>query len=237
MTRILHGSATRRPFDVSVSPESYSFRLCRVIRSLLETCPLCRLRRHNMTMIKFYPLPSLPTLTKYFICYSVSAFSFYLKKKTPAKEKQTQGFAPRPRERRAAVHSLLFSVGSSAHSPANALELERVRARAACKASRSALSKHSRLSPLERALCSLFFANIASLYPPPAALRRRCPQFSDSFYHCGAAIGGLFLGGYKVVDFTFLCFFAGEPSSTPRSVKKKRQRSGSSIRCRRTFFI
>ncbi len=154
MTRILHGSATRRPFDVSVSPESYSFRLCRVIRSLLETCPLCRLRRHNMTMIKFYPLPSLPTLTKYFICYSVSAFSFYLKKKTPAKEKQTQGFAPRPRERRAAVHSLLFSVGSSAHSPANA----------------------------QRALCSLFFANIASLYPPPAVLRRRCPRSQIACY-------------------------------------------------------
>ena len=35
----------------------------------------------------------------------------------------------------------------------------------------SALSKHSRLSPLERALCSLFFANIASLHPPQAALR------------------------------------------------------------------
>ena len=86
------------------------------------------------------------------------------------------GFAPRPRERRAAVHSLCYSVGSSAHSPANSLELERVRARAACCASRSALSKHSRLSPLERALCSLFFANIASLYPPPAALRRRCPH-------------------------------------------------------------
>ena len=182
MTRILHGSATRRPFDVSVSPESYSFRLCRVIRSLLETCPLCRLRRHNMTMIKFYPLPSLPTLTKYFICYSVSAFSFYLKKKTPAKEKQTQGFAPRPRERRAAVHSLLFSVGSSAHSPANALELERVRARAAYKVRRSALSKHSRLSPLERALCSLFFANIASLYPPPAVLRGRCPRSQIACY-------------------------------------------------------
>ena len=136
-TRILQRAATRRPFDVSVSPESYSFRLCRVIRSLLETCPLCRLRRHNMTMIKFYPLPSLPTLTKYFICYSVSAFSFYLKKKTPAKEKQTQGFAPRPREHRAAVHSSWLSVGSSAHSPANAQELERMRARASCFASRS----------------------------------------------------------------------------------------------------
>ena len=137
MTRILHGSATRRPFDVSVSPESYSFRLCRVIRSLLETCPLCRLRRHNMTMIKFYPLPSLPTLTKYFICYSVSAFSFYLKKKTPAKEKQPQGCAPRPRERRAAALSLRLSISCSAHSRANAPELERVRARASCCASRS----------------------------------------------------------------------------------------------------
>ena len=72
-------------------------------------------------LYNFYPLPSLPTLTKYFILYSVSAFSFYLKKKTPAKEKQTQGFAPRPRERRAAVHSLYCSVGSSAHSPVNSL--------------------------------------------------------------------------------------------------------------------
>ena len=31
------------------------------------------------------------------------------------------GFAPRPRERRAAVHSLCYSVGSSAHSPVNSL--------------------------------------------------------------------------------------------------------------------
>ena len=121
MTRILHGSATRRPFDVSVSPESYSFRLCRVIRSLLETCPLCRLRRHNMTMIKFYPLPSLPTLTKYFICYSVSAFSFYLKKKTPAKEKQTV-----PQQRRAALPNSRLSISCSAYSHANAPELELV---------------------------------------------------------------------------------------------------------------
>ena len=37
---------------------------------------------------------------------------------------------------RAAVHSLRFSVGSSAHSHANAPELERMRARAACCASR-----------------------------------------------------------------------------------------------------
>ena len=81
------------------------------------------------------------------------------------------GFAPRPPQRRAAVLSSRLSVGSSAHSHANAPELERVHARASCFASRSALSKHSRPSPLERALCSLFFANIASLHPPPAALR------------------------------------------------------------------
>ena len=70
----------------------------------------------------------------------VSAFSFYLKKKTPAKEKQTQGFAPRPRERRAAAHSPRLSFSCSAHSPASAPELERVRARASCFASRSLAS-------------------------------------------------------------------------------------------------
>ena len=98
----------------------------------------------------------------------VSAFSFYLKKKTPAKEKQTQGFAPRPREHRAAVHSSRLSIGSSAHSHANAPELERVRARASCFASRS-------LAPL-----------------------------SWLIKHCGAAIGNLFNGIYKVACFTFL---------------------------------
>ena len=82
---------------------------------------LCCLGRREFKNVKFHPLPSLPTLTKYFTFYSVSAFSFYLKKKTPAKEKQTQGFAPRPRERRAAVQSLYCSVGSSAHSPVNSL--------------------------------------------------------------------------------------------------------------------
>ena len=76
------------------------------------------------------------------------------------------GFAPRPRERRAAVHSLCYSVGSSAHSPANALELDRVRARAACVASRPLAS-------------------------------------SVSLFHCGAAIGGLFLIIYQVACFTF----------------------------------
>ena len=82
-----------------------------------------------------------PTLTSYrnqiFYTTRVSAFSFYLKKKTPAKEKQTRGFTPRPRQRHAAAHSSRLSIGSSAHSPANAPELERVRARASCFASRS----------------------------------------------------------------------------------------------------
>ena len=159
-------------------PFNFSMSFCRVRRLDAPMPP--QAAQHDAG--KFYPLPSLPTLSKHFIFYSVSAFSFYLKKKTPAKEKQTQGFAPRPRERRAAVHSLCYSVGGSAHSPVNALELGRVRARAAYKVRRSALSKHSRLSPLERALCSLFFANIASLYPPPAALRRRCPRSQMACY-------------------------------------------------------
>ena len=51
------------------------------------------------------------------------------------------GCTPRPRERRAAVLSSRLSISCSAHSRANAPELERVRARASCFASRSALSK------------------------------------------------------------------------------------------------
>ena len=51
----------------------------------------------------------------------VSAFLFCLRKETPAKKRQTRGFTPRPRQRRAAVHSLCCSVGSSAHSPVNSL--------------------------------------------------------------------------------------------------------------------
>ena len=66
-----------------------------------------------------------PTFASYnnriFYTSRVSAFSFYLKKKTPAKEKQTQGCAPRPRERHAAALSLRLSVSCSAHSPVNSL--------------------------------------------------------------------------------------------------------------------
>ena len=89
--------------------------------------------------------------------------------------------------------------------------------------------EHNARSKGDRRLCFERVMRRRTKYAVPS-------RFSDSFHHCGAAIGGLFLGGYKVVDFTFLCFFADEPSSTPRSVKKKRQRSGSSIRCRRNVF-
>ena len=68
-----------------------------------------------------YFLPSPQNIIKNFYTVSVSAFSFYLKKKTPAKEKQTRGSTPRPRQRRSAVHSLRLSVGISAHSPVNSL--------------------------------------------------------------------------------------------------------------------
>ena len=92
--------------------------------------------RHDM---KLYNSPSTFASHSNRIFYTtrVSTFSFYLKKKTPAKEKQTQGCAPRPRQRRAAVHSSRLSISCSAHSHANAPELERVRARASCFASRS----------------------------------------------------------------------------------------------------
>jgi hypothetical protein len=44
-----------------------------------------------------YFLPSPQNIIKKFYTVSVSAFSFYLKKKMPAKEKQTRGSTPRPR--------------------------------------------------------------------------------------------------------------------------------------------
>ena len=71
--------------------------------------PLPR-QRHDMNNLQAMH----PTFASYnnriFYTSRVSAFSFYLKKKTPAKEKQTQGCAPRPRERHAAVLSLRLSV-------------------------------------------------------------------------------------------------------------------------------
>ena len=65
---------------------------------------------------------------------------FLFEKENACKRKANSGFhpeTPRPRQRRTSVHSLRFSVGCSAHSPANAPELERMRARASCFASRS----------------------------------------------------------------------------------------------------
>ena len=124
--------------------QNYQLATCRV-RQL--DAPMPR-QRHDMNLWDLHP-----TFATYnnqiFYIFRVSAFSFYLKKKTPAKEKQTQGFALRPRERRAAVHSLCYSVGSSAHSPASAPELERMRARASCFASRP-LAVLRQLLPLRR---------------------------------------------------------------------------------------
>ena len=54
---------------------------------------------------------------------------FLFEKENACKRKANSGFhpeIPRPRQRRTAVHSLRFSVGCSAHSPANAPEFELV---------------------------------------------------------------------------------------------------------------
>ena len=101
----------------------------------------------------------------------VSAFSFYLKKKTPAKEKQNRGnppSTPATPSRSIQLAALNQQLGTFARKLASLKQYGLVRL---ASQAGSALSKHSRLSPLERALCSLFFANIASLHPPPAALR------------------------------------------------------------------
>ena len=137
----------------------------------------------------------------------VSAFSFYLKKKTPAKEKQNRGESPctPPRERRTAVLSLRLSISCSAHSHANVPELERMRARTSCFASRSALSKHSRPSPLERALCSLFFTNIASLHSATGGASVMLPaSLNRLIEHCSEAIGSLIIRISWSLTFTLL---------------------------------
>ena len=86
---------------------------------------------------KFLPTAFATYLNEIFCLSQRFGIFFLFEKENACKRKANSGlFAPRPRERRAAVHSLCYSVGSSAHSPANALELGRVRARAACVASR-----------------------------------------------------------------------------------------------------
>ena len=109
-----------RPF-VGTALAAGRYRRSRYKASINDNLPFAFASHHN----------------RIFYTTRVSAFSFYLKKKTPAKEKQTQGYAPRPRQRHAAVHSSRLSIGCSAHSRANAPELEQVRARASCFASRS----------------------------------------------------------------------------------------------------
>ncbi len=83
-----------------------------------------------------YPLPSRPTIIKLLYFPAFRHFLFYLKKKTPAKKSKRAVPARHP-QRRAAVHRSRLSISCSAHSHANAPELERVRARASCFASRS----------------------------------------------------------------------------------------------------
>ena len=160
-----------------------------------------------MLSYKFLPTTFATYLNEIFYLIQRFGIFFLFEKENACKRKANAGLrSETPTNAAPQYIACSCSVGSSAHSPANALALERVRARAACKASRPALSKHSRLSPLERALCSLFFANIA-----PRFIRHRrrfgdvARRTSDSpFKHCGEAIGGLFLGVYKVVCFTFV---------------------------------
>ncbi len=115
----------------------------------------------------------------YFYIFRVSAFSFCLKKKTPAKEKQTQGYAPRPRQRRAAVHGLRLSIGSSAHSHANAPELELV-----CN-----ITEAPPVADEARRCWRLCFESRSCVL-----LRKPFPRLSHiDFKHCGAAIESLII--------------------------------------------
>jgi len=81
-------------------------------------------------------LPSRHTIIKQYILPAFRHFLFIWKRKRLQKKSKTGGIPPVPPQRRAAVHSSRLSVSSSAHSPANAPELERVWARASCFASR-----------------------------------------------------------------------------------------------------
>ena len=81
-------------------------------------------------------LPSRPTIIKLFTLSAFRHFLFIWKRKRLQKKSKTGGIPLYPRQRRAAVHSLRLSVSCSAHSHANAPELERMRARASCFASR-----------------------------------------------------------------------------------------------------
>ena len=82
----------------------------------------CRRRRHNMMMIKFSPTTFATYLNEIFYLSQRFGIFFLFEKENACKRKAKQGDSPLyPRERRTAVHSLLFSVGSSAHSPVNSL--------------------------------------------------------------------------------------------------------------------
>ena len=127
----------------------------------------------------------------------VSAFSFYLKKKTPAKEKQNRCVltflwaAPLyPRQRHAAVHSLRLSVSCSAHSHANAPELELVcnitEAPPVADEARRCWRKTRSIAPAPRAIGD-YVLRVA---------RASCSS-KKAFKHCGAAIESLIIKNYS----------------------------------------
>ena len=75
-----------------------------------------------MLYYNFLPTTFATYLNEIFYLLQRFGIFFLFEKENACKRKAKQGEIPLyPRERRAAVHSLLFSVGSSAHSPVNSL--------------------------------------------------------------------------------------------------------------------
>ena len=75
-----------------------------------------------MLYYNFLPTTFATYLNEIFYLLQRFGIFFLFEKENACKRKAKQGEIPLyPRERRAAAHSLLFSVGSSAHSPVNSL--------------------------------------------------------------------------------------------------------------------
>ena len=99
------------------------------------------------------------------------------------------GFAPRPRERRAAVHGLCYSVGSSAHSPVNSL---RSNSTVSCGLLCKPFSPLKTWSPiaLGAGAMLLVFRQHRLALSATGGASATLPAFSDSLLHCGAAFAG-----------------------------------------------
>ena len=122
-----------------------------------------------------------------------SAFLFCLRKETPAKKRQTRGFTPRPRQRRAAVHSLRLSVGSSAHSPVNSLRSNNTgnvaEAPPVADEARRCWRKTRSITPAPRAIGDYVLRGLCGVL-----LRKPFPRISQSdFKHCGTAVFSLII--------------------------------------------